>query len=124
MQYDTFGRHIIADAWGIDFNKINDLEFLKFHMKEAANVSGATVLSVEGQAFSPVGATVMVVLSESHLSIHTYPERGFAAIDGYTCGNQIDPKVAINYLVKILQPKNVYMKKIVRGTGELIISSG
>lgn len=122
VSYQTFGRHIILDAWGIDFDKINDIDFLKYHMEEAAKACGATVLSVEGFAFDPYGATVMVVLSESHLSIHTYPEKGYAAIDGYTCGVTFDPEDAIAYLIKILMPVSVYQKRIVRGTGMLSIT--
>lgn len=120
-EYQTYGRHIIADAWGIDFDKINNLEFLKSHLEKAALLSGAKVLTVEGKAFEPHGVTVIVVLSESHLSIHTYPEKGFAAIDGYTCGKEIDPYTSINYLLRILTPEKNYLKTIIRGTGELII---
>ncbi|MNI62498.1 S-adenosylmethionine decarboxylase proenzyme precursor [compost metagenome] len=59
------------------------------------------------------------MLSESHLSIHTYPERGFAAIDCYTCGENVDPQMAIDYLVTVLQPEKAYAKKLIRGLGEL-----
>lgn len=121
LEYLTFGRHIVADAWGIDFDRINDLSFLKFHLEKAAEICGATVLAVEGRAFDPVGVTVIVVLSESHLSIHTYPEKGYAAIDGYTCGNKIEPKEAVDYLLAILEPRKVFAKTIIRGVGELMI---
>ena len=123
LEHLTFGRHIITDAWGIDFDRINDLNFLIYHLEKAANICGATVLAIEGQAFEPVGVTVIVVLSESHLSIHTYPEKGFAAIDAYTCGDKIDPREAVNYLLTILEPKKVYTKKIIRGIGEPIITT-
>ncbi len=121
LEHQTFGRHLIVDAWGIDFDKINDLRLLKYHLERAATICGATVLSVKGHAFEPFGVTVIVVLSESHLSIHTYPEKGFAAIDGYTCGNIIDPKDAIDYILTILEPKKVYAKKVIRGIREPII---
>ncbi len=111
----------MVDAWGIEFDKINNLDFLKHHMEHAATVIGATILSVSGWSFNPYGATVMVVLSESHLSIHTYPEKEFAAIDGYTCGEEIDPKMAMDYLLNIFQPKHVFTKKIIRGSGDLVI---
>ena len=123
LEHLTFGRHIIMDAWGIDFDRINDMKFLKYHLEKAANICGATLLSVEGHAFEPFGVTVIAVLSESHLSIHTYPEKGYAAIDGYTCGDKIDPKEAVNYLLTILEPKEVYSKKIIRGIGEPIIKN-
>jgi S-adenosylmethionine decarboxylase len=119
MEYSTFGRHVAVDTWGVQFDLLNDAEFLKKEMIEAAEACGATVLSVQAKQFSPQGATVLVLLSESHLSIHTYPERGFAALDCYTCGETVDPQVAIDYLVSVLKPEKTYAKKLVRGTGEL-----
>jgi S-adenosylmethionine decarboxylase len=119
MEYSTFGRHVAIDTWGVQFDLLNDAEFLKKEMIEAAEACGATVLSVQAKQFSPQGATVLVLLSESHLSIHTYPERGFAALDCYTCGETVDPQIAIDYLVSVLKPEKVYAKKLVRGIGEL-----
>ncbi|MFC0271400.1 adenosylmethionine decarboxylase [Metabacillus herbersteinensis] len=121
MEYKTFGRHVLADVWGVEFNRINDIEFLKEHMYKAAKKSGATILAIEYKTFDPYGASVFILLSESHLSIHTYPEKGFAAIDGYTCGENIDPEDAINYLLTIFEPEKIFISKIIRGTGELKI---
>jgi len=119
MEYSTFGRHVAVDTWGVQFDLLNDAEFLKRELVEAAEACGATVLGVQAKQFSPQGATVLVLLSESHLSIHTYPERGFAALDCYTCGETVDPQVAIDYLISVLKPERVYAKKMIRGTGEL-----
>ncbi len=119
MEYSTFGRHVAIDTWGVDFDLLNNAELLQHHMVEAAEACGATVLSVQSKQFDPQGATVLVLLSESHLSIHTYPERGFAALDCYTCGETVDPEVAIEYLVKILKPEKAYARKIIRGIGEM-----
>lgn len=119
MEYSTFGRHVAIDTWGVDFDLLNNAELLQHHMVEAAEACGATVLSVQSKQFDPQGATVLVLLSESHLSIHTYPERGFAALDCYTCGDTVDPEVAIEYLVKILNPEKAYARKIIRGVGEM-----
>jgi S-adenosylmethionine decarboxylase len=122
LEYKTFGRHVLADVWGVDFNKINDIEFLKEHMYKAAEKSGATILAMNYEIFIPYGVTILILLSESHLSIHTYPEKGFAAIDGYTCGEDVDPEVAVDYLLSILEPERIYSSKIIRGTGELQIT--
>jgi S-adenosylmethionine decarboxylase len=119
MEYSTFGRHVAVDAWGVDFELLNDAEWLATQLVEAAESCGATVLSVQSKQFDPQGATVLVMLSESHLSIHTYPERGFAAIDCYTCGESVDPQIAIEYLVSVLKPEKTYAKKLVRGIGEI-----
>ncbi|MCA1056124.1 adenosylmethionine decarboxylase [Rossellomorea aquimaris] len=122
MEYSTFGRHIIVDLWGVDFDRLNDVAFLEKHMHEAAKASGATVLSVDYHRFDPHGVTAFVILSESHLSIHTYPEKGFAALDGYTCGHTVDPLKAINYLISVLEPDRVNSVKVVRGQGGLTIN--
>lgn len=119
MEYSTFGRHVAVDTWGIDFDTLNNADLLQSHMIEAAETCGATVLSVQSKQFEPQGATVLVLLSESHLSIHTYPEKGFAAIDCYTCGESVDPQGAIDYLISVLKPERIYAKKLVRGLGEM-----
>jgi len=123
MEYSTFGRHVAVDAWGVDFDMLNDSELLQSHMVEAAEACGATVLSVQARQFEPQGATVLVMLSESHLSIHTYPEKGFAAIDCYTCGETVDPQAAVDYLINILKPARTYAKKLIRGVGELQVQN-
>ena len=119
MEYSTFGRHVAVDTWGVDFELLNNAEWLQAQMVEAAEACGATVLSVQAKQFEPQGATVLVLLSESHLSIHTYPEKGFAAIDCYTCGDTVDPQVAIQSMVSVLKPEQVYAKKLIRGLGEI-----
>lgn len=123
MEYLTFGRHVAVDTWGVDFELLNNAEWLQSQMVEAAEVSGATVLSVQSKQFEPQGATVLVLLSESHLSIHTYPEKGFAAIDCYTCGETVDPQMAIDYLVSVLKPEKTHAKKLIRGIGELQVET-
>ncbi|GAB6929337.1 S-adenosylmethionine decarboxylase proenzyme [Paenibacillus sp. JCM 10914] len=123
MEYSTFGRHVAVDTWGVDFERLNSAEYLQAQMVEAAEACGATVLSVQSKQFEPQGATVLVLLSESHLSIHTYPERGFAAIDCYTCGDTVDPQLAIDYLVSALKPEKCYAKKLVRGLGEMTVET-
>lgn len=119
MEYTTFGRHVAVDTWGVDFDLLNNEDFLQVQMVEAAEACGATILSVQSRQFEPQGATVLVMLSESHLSIHTYPERGFAAIDCYTCGEAVDPQLAVDYLVSVLKPEKIFSKTLVRGNGEL-----
>ena len=123
MEYSTFGRHVAVDTWGVPFNLLNDADWLQAQMVEAAEASGATVLSVQSKQFEPQGATVLVLLSESHLSIHTYPEKGFAAIDCYTCGETVDPQTAIDYLVSVLKPESLHAKKLIRGLGELQVET-
>jgi S-adenosylmethionine decarboxylase len=123
VEYSTFGRHVAVDTWGVNFELINNAEWLQAQMIEAAEACGATVLSVQAKQFEPQGATVLVLLSESHLSIHTYPERGFAALDCYTCGETVDPQVAIDHMISVLNPDRVFAKKLVRGMGEMQVEN-
>ncbi len=119
-EYSTFGRHVAMDAWGVPFDVLNNAEGLEKSMIRAAESCGATVLSVQAQKFDPQGVTVLVMLSESHLSIHTYPEKGFAALDCYTCGHTVDPQIAIDYMVHFLQPSQTFEKVLKRGDGPIV----
>ncbi|MBO7746465.1 adenosylmethionine decarboxylase [Paenibacillus sp. MWE-103] len=119
MTYSTFGKHIIVDVWGVDFACLNDIDFLRSIMLDAATQCGAKVISISDKEFDPNGCTILVLLSESHLSIHTYPEKEFAAIDCYTCGENVDPKIAIDYLIDRLSPMKIYTKFLIRGSNEI-----
>lgn len=123
MEYSTFGRHVAVDAWGVRYDLLNDADWLKDQLVQAAEISGATVLSVQSRQFEPQGATVLVLLSESHLSIHTYPEKGFAALDCYTCGETVDPQTAIDKLLEALKPERVHAKKLIRGLGDIEVET-
>jgi S-adenosylmethionine decarboxylase len=119
MKYSTYGRHIAVDIWGVDFHVLDNVDFLRLIMVDAAEKSHAQVLSVTDKKFDPNGCTIFILLSESHLSIHTYPEEEFAAIDCYTCGKDVDPKIAANYLIDILKPQKIYKKTLIRGLNEI-----
>lgn len=119
MEYSTTGKHIIVDAWGINFELTNDVVQLKQSMEEAIEKCGATILSIQEKQFSPNGVTILFLLAESHFSIHTYPEKGFAAIDCFTCGETIEPIDAINYFLCALSPEKIYSKTVIRGLGEM-----
>ncbi|EKS7868021.1 S-adenosylmethionine decarboxylase proenzyme [Bacillus cereus] len=120
MEYSTFGKHIIVDLWGVDFSLLDDMHFLEYHLVTAADYSRAHVLNVSKKEFQPYGVTVLVLLSESHLSIHTYPEQNFAAIDCYTCVTTVEPQIAIDYIVNILKPERMHIKRLIRGIGEIV----
>lgn len=120
MAFSTYGRHVAMDLREVSFDRLNDLEFLKSAMVEAANRCGATIVGENFIKFSPQGVTGVLVLSESHLSIHTYPEEGFAAVDCYTCGTTVDPEVACDYLMDVLGGRVAGYRALQRGTGEIV----
>lgn len=119
MEYTTEGIHITADLWGIESSIIENNLLLIDLAKIAAKISGATIVSVQFKEFQPMGMTVVILLSESHLSIHSYPEKSFIAVDCYTCGGKVDPEAAINNLISRLNPIKVYVRKLKRGTGSI-----
>ncbi len=110
----TEGRHIIMDASGCNPETLNNLEVLKQILVDAAERANATVLNVAFHHFTPQGVSGVVVISESHLSIHTWPEYGYAALDFYTCGDA-DPKLACEYVAEKLGATSVQTTEIVRG---------
>ena len=92
------GLHCIYELYAGNQDKLNDEAFIKEALTQAAKESGATLISITSHKFNPQGVTALALLSESHISIHTWPERGYAAIDAFTCGSHTDPEKACNYL--------------------------
>ncbi len=110
----TEGKHIIMDASGCKPELLNDLEYLKGLLKEAAERASATILNVAFHHFTPQGVSGVVVISESHLSIHTWPENGYAALDFYTCGD-IDPAAACEHVAEALGATHIQTTMVARG---------
>lgn len=94
----ALGCHIVAELSLCDPEVLADFDKVKNAMVEAANVANAEVREVVFHRFIPHGVSGVVVISESHLSIHTWPEIGYAAVDIYTCGDHTDPMKALEYL--------------------------
>lgn len=115
--FDTVGAHVLADFWGCQFEKLDDAELLMKSLRGAAKSANMTILGEEAYKFSPQGFTGLLLLSESHISIHTYPEKGYAAIDVFTCGGGMTQK-AIDYLKEVLQPTKTKETVLRRGVPE------
>lgn len=98
------GRHIIVELHGVDFELLDDIEFIERVLVEAATKAGATIIGKIFHKFKPHGVTGVVAVKESHISIHTWPELGYAALDIFTCRG-IDPGVALEYIIEKLKPK-------------------
>ena len=112
---NSLGRHILAEFYGCSFDVLNDLEVVKKHMIDAALVAGAEVRESVFHKFSPQGVSGVVVISESHLAIHTWPELGYAAVDVFTCGERVDPWDACRYLSEKLQAEQITASEMRRG---------
>ncbi|MGM8215570.1 adenosylmethionine decarboxylase [Bacillaceae bacterium W0354] len=114
---DTIGRHVIAELWECSEEKLNDMEYIEKLFVDAALKAGAEVREVAFHKFAPQGVSGVVIISESHLTIHSFPEHGYASIDVYTCGDIIDPNVAANYIAEALNAQSVEKVELPRGMG-------
>ncbi len=111
----ALGRHLLAEYLGCDPKVLNDLERVKQCMLEAASHCGATVLESSFHYFTPQGVSGVVVIAESHLAIHTWPEYEYAAVDIFTCGIVVDPWAAFHHIKLSLNSKECSAREIVRG---------
>ncbi len=111
----TLGLHILADLYGVEFDKIDHVEDVKALLEGAVKYANLSKLSSHFHQFHPHGATGVILLEESHISIHTWPEHGYAAIDVYTCGGKEKTFKAMEYILKVLKPKRVDEKIAERG---------
>src|SRR6476660_3912832 len=99
---EALGRHILVEFYNCSPELMNDVVHIEKSMVEAAETAGATVINSTFHHFSPYGVSGVVVIQESHLAIHTWPEYGFAAVDLFTCGDSVDPWLAFDHLGKAL----------------------
>ncbi len=111
----NLGRHLLAEFYECNSNILNNVERIETVMKEAALACGATIVGSNFHMFSPYGVSGVVIIAESHLAIHTWPEYGYAAVDLFTCGDSCDPKVAYAYLQEHLASGSAFYSELNRG---------
>ncbi len=111
----SLGRHVLAEVYGCRFEALNDIKFVQDVMINAALEAGAEIREFVFHKFSPQGVSGVVVISESHLAIHTWPELGYAAVDIFTCGERVNPWDACNYLAEKFGSTYVNAKEVQRG---------
>lgn len=109
------GRHVLAEVYGCEFDVLNDLDRIREVMVNAALSAGAEVIETTFHRFSPQGISGVVVISESHLAIHTWPELGYAALDVCTCGSDVDPWVAMEAIIEEFGATSVTATEVKRG---------
>jgi S-adenosylmethionine decarboxylase len=109
------GRHVVAEIYGCRFSVLNDVEEVQDIMVKAALEAGAEVRELVFHKFSPQGVSGVVVISESHLAIHTWPELGYAAVDVFTCGEKVNPWDACNYLAEKFGADYIDASELKRG---------
>ncbi len=106
-------NELLVDLYGCQSN-LNDAHFLSITLEEAAHKVGAKIIQKLTRKFSPTGVSVFLILAETHISIHTWPEYSYAALDIFICVEGMDPKIAWKVIKKALKPTSFEIKKIVR----------
>tara|TARA_B100001989_G_scaffold133511_1_gene94455 strand:- start:41 stop:475 length:435 start_codon:yes stop_codon:yes gene_type:complete len=108
------GKHLLLELYRCDYEKLNDESFLRCTLNRAAKLAKATVLNLISNKFEPQGVTAIALLAESHISIHTWPESNYSAVDIFTCGQDMMPELASQYLIEALKAAEHSLRVIER----------
>ncbi len=111
----ALGIHLLVELRDCNPEILKNLQKVQDALVTAARKARATIIDVSFHEFNPFGISGMVIIAESHLSIHTWPEYGYAAVDIFTCGDTIKPEVAAQYLIKVFESKNPSIVEMKRG---------
>ncbi len=119
---EHLGHHVIIELWGCN-DGINNADLVRTAMLEAVRAANATLLDINVHTFSPHGVTGVAVLSESHLSVHTWPEHGYMAADVFTCGETTKPRAAADVLRRYFEPAVFDVQELRRGVMPVALAS-
>lgn len=111
----ALGTHLLIELRDCNDKILKNIEMVKTIMLAAAKEAKATIINNDFHEFKPFGVSGVIVIAESHLTIHTWPEYGYAAADIFTCGDQLQPEKAVAYLVKKFECKNPSVVEMKRG---------
>lgn len=112
---EALGRQVLVEFYDCNKSKLNDVMFIEETLLEATRDSGATIISHNFHKFSPFGVSGVVVIAESHVAIHTWPEYLYAAVDIFTCGETIDPWKIQEQIKQRFESGNVSSMEMKRG---------
>ncbi len=112
---EALGEHILAEFYECDIEAINDVRIVEESLLEAAAIAKATVIGSSFHLFEPYGVSGVLVISESHFAIHSWPEYAYAAVDIFTCGDTVEPMEAFFYLKRRFGTKNATYRVVQRG---------
>ena len=115
IELHSLGRHLLLELHDCSSEILNNLETVKTALVEAAKRAEATIIDVMFHEFNPFGISGVVVIAESHLSIHTWPEYRYAAVDIFSCGDTLKPAEAAAYLVEQFQASRASCVEVKRG---------
>ncbi len=112
---NALGKHLLIELNDCNHDLLNDLDTIRDIMLAAAVGCGATVLGESFHRFSPQGISGVIIIAESHLTIHTWPEHGYAAADIFTCGTTVMPEKAADIIIDRFAPGNHSIVQMFRG---------
>lgn len=121
---ESLGEHILIELYNCNSSLIDNAEELEILMLKAADIANATVVKSVFHNFSPQGVTGVVVVEESHFAIHTWPEHNYAAVDLFTCSEEMDYDAAYRFLEKELGASKSSFKKVLRGEKKHLLVAG
>jgi S-adenosylmethionine decarboxylase len=110
----ALATHVLIECWGLSHEVLDDADGLEAALREAARAARCEVLGAVKHRFHPQGASVVLLVAESHLSVHTWPEHGYAAFDILTCGKAL-PEQGVEALLGRLKPARHAVQRIARG---------
>ena len=115
---ETIGHHYIVEASGCNADFIGKVENVEQVLVQAAEIAGVQVWSISFHRFNPNGVSGVVVISESHLSVHTWPEYRYVALDIFTCGGSAKPEKAVEWALRKFGATSVHITEVTRGLEE------
>ena len=115
---DTVGHHYIVEGSGCNPDVISRVEKVEQILVRAAEVADVQIWAISFHRFRPMGVSGVVVISESHLSVHTWPEVGYVALDIFTCGDRAKPEAAVQHALKAFGATNMHITEVTRGLEE------
>ncbi|MBO8205301.1 adenosylmethionine decarboxylase [Prochlorococcus marinus] len=115
-------KHLLLELYGCDYAKLNDESFLRCTLNRAAKIAKATVLNLISNKFEPQGVTAIALLAESHISIHTWPESNYSAVDIFTCGQNMLPELASQYFIDALKAEEHFLRVINRNPPSAVLN--
>ena len=114
-------KHILLELYRCDYDRLNDESFLRCTLNRAAKLANATVLNLISHKFEPQGVTAIALLAESHISIHTWPESNYSAVDIFTCGKNMLPELASQYLIEAFKAEEHFLRVIKRNPPKAVL---
>lgn len=114
------GRHIIAEFFECDKDQLSQKEALTEAMNEAARTAGATILSTQTTENRNGGVSVVVIIQESNLCLHTWPKEGYASADFFTCGDSVNPWQSYDFLKQVIKAGKSNCMEVKRGETKIV----